>query len=124
MLVEYVAEQAHYFMQDTGELHPFAVVLDNDGKVRQLTITWDNAGPEVGSLELSDALEAVIMIHLQADSIIGGIVCRDVFYKPPGKTEKVDAVEMALLVGNEKEYYCQSYIKAGNSFVFDEIVKR
>ncbi len=45
-------------MRKTGGLLPFAIVLDNEGDVKQLMLDWEENHPN--ARELAAALEAVI----------------------------------------------------------------
>ncbi|GAB3586839.1 hypothetical protein [Hymenobacter daeguensis] len=120
-LVSYVAEKAQYFMRKTGALYPFAVILDKEGEVRQLLLSWEEEYPN--ARELATALEAVIKVRLRFDSILGGVVCNDVLYRAIKDTTKLDALQMKLLMKEEVEYYYQPYVVAEKSIVFAEIVQ-
>ncbi len=120
-LIQIVAEQAQYLLRETGGLLPFAVVLNNDGDVRQLMIDWQEEHPN--AKELATALEAVVKVRLRFDSILGGVVCVDVLYRTDKQATKQDAIQMKLLLPQETEYYFQSYVAADKSFVFGDILR-
>lgn len=120
-LIQIVAEQAQYLMRETDGLLPFAVVLNNDGDVRQLMIDWQEEHPN--AKELATALEAVVKVRLRFDSILGGVVCVDVLYRTDKQATKQDAIQMKLLLPQETEYYFQSYVAADKSFVFGDILR-
>ncbi|WP_460502963.1 hypothetical protein [Hymenobacter agri] len=120
-LVIYVAEQAQYFLREIGELYPFAVFLNNEGEVKQLLLNWEEEKPAVK--EYATALEAVVKVRLRFESILGGVICTDVLYRANSEAEKVDALQMKLLVADGTEHYYQPYSVVGQSVEFAAIVR-
>ncbi|MDO7886710.1 hypothetical protein [Hymenobacter cheonanensis] len=121
-LIKIVSEQAQYLMRETGGLLPFAVILDNEGHVRQLILDWEEEHPD--ARELTVALEAVVKVRLKFKSILGGVVCTDVLYRPNGQAEQQDALQMKHLLPQETEYYFQPYVSVNDkTFVFAEILR-
>ena len=118
-LVEATAKQGQYILRKTKELHPFAMVLDKKGKLRQLIIDWQEELPD--SRELAVALEAVVKVRLKFDSISYGAICIDMMQRDKNGEYSGDFLWIKVLSAVGIENFNQDYIRNKKDYVFSDI---
>src|SRR5687768_16461934 len=91
-LIDSILQQAKYFLEQAGEFYPFGSIIDNENRIRPVSLYSQDEYPDSGKILMD--LENVLINGIHVNRILLAAIGADAYIK--GDTNTNNAQQSAL----------------------------